>query len=258
MKPIEITHFCHYLQMRNYSPHTIENYGRDLRLFFAWAVTPPRAVSWQTVDHFIQHQHRAALTATTINRRLNALKHFFDYLVMDQKGFETNPVKPSHFLRCGRPLPKKLAQEHVKKLFAQMKNPMDHALCLLILRCGLRVSEVASVKRRHIDWEQQALLVEQGKGRKDRVVYLSTDIVTELKACLALRPDAVPNDLFFWNQKRKHTPLSSKGIQKKGSVQNTCQNRSQATLWLTKPRKNNGLKTLDFRRENSVSRWIKE
>lgn len=44
MKPIEITHFCHYLQMRNYSPHTIENYGRDLRLCFAWAGTSPRAV----------------------------------------------------------------------------------------------------------------------------------------------------------------------------------------------------------------------
>jgi integrase/recombinase XerD len=77
------------------------------------------------------------------------------------------------------------------------------------------VSEVASVKLRNIDWDQQSLLVEQGKGRKDRVVYLSADAVAALKACLGLRPDSVPNDLFFWNQKRKNCTLSTKGIQKK-------------------------------------------
>ena len=35
MEPIEIKQFCERLQTRNYSNHTVENYGRDLRLFFA-------------------------------------------------------------------------------------------------------------------------------------------------------------------------------------------------------------------------------
>ena len=34
MEPTAITDFCTYLQTRNYSPHTVDNYGRDLRLFF--------------------------------------------------------------------------------------------------------------------------------------------------------------------------------------------------------------------------------
>jgi len=50
----------------------------------------------------------------------------------------TIPVKPSHFLRRSRPLPKKLSQEQVKQLFAQIENPMDHTLRLLTLRCVLR------------------------------------------------------------------------------------------------------------------------
>lgn len=215
MVPRDISLFCTYLRTRNYSPHTVENYGRDLRLFFAPLTKTLRAVSWRDVEHFIQQQHQAQLAATTINRRLHALKHFFDYLVMERQTLVTNPVKPSHLLRQGRPLPKKLSQDQVRTLFAQITNPMDHALCLLLLRCGLRVSEVAHLRRRDLDWEQHALRIEQGKGRKDRVVYLSADVLAELKACRALRPDAVPDDLFFWNQKRTHRALSAKGIQKK-------------------------------------------
>jgi site-specific recombinase XerD len=215
MEPKEINLFCAYLRTRNYAPHTVENYGRDLRLFFTPLTKPLRAVSWRDVEHFIQQQHQAQLAATTINRRLHALKHFFEYLVLERQALTINPVKPSHFLRQGRPLPKKLSQDHVGTLFAQITNPMDHALYLLMLRCGLRVSEVAHLRRSDLDWEQHALRIEQGKGRKDRVVYLSADVLTELKACLALRPEAVPNDLFFWNQKRTHRALSAKGIQKK-------------------------------------------
>jgi site-specific recombinase XerD len=215
MEPLEVKLFCAYLRTRNYSPHTIENYGRDLRLFFAPLQKALRAVSWRDIEHFIQQQHQAQLAATTINRRLHALKHFFDYLVMERQTLVTNPVKPSHLLRQGRPLPKKLSQDQVRLLFAQITNPLDHALYLLILRCGLRVSEVARLRRSDLDWEQQSLRIDQGKGRKDRVVYVSADTLAALRTCLAVRPATVPGEVVFWNQKRPHRALSSKGMQKK-------------------------------------------
>jgi site-specific recombinase XerD len=215
MEPLEVKLFCAYLHTRNYSPHTIENYGRDLRLFFAPLHKALRAVSWRDIEHFIQQQHQAQLAATTINRRLHALKHFFDYLVMERQTLATNPVKPSHLLRQGRPLPKKLSQDQVRTLFTQITNPLDHALYLLILRCGLRVSEVARLRRSDLDWEQQSLRIDQGKGRKDRVVYVSGDALAALRTCLAVRPAAVPGEVLFWNQKRPQRALSSKGMQKK-------------------------------------------
>ena len=215
MEPHEVKLFCSYLHTRNYSPHTIENYGRDLRLFFAPLHKALRAVSWRDIEHFIQQQHQAQLAATTINRRLHALKHFFDYLVMERQTLVTNPVKPSHLLRQGRPLPKKLSQDQVRTLFTQITNPLDHALYLLMLRCGLRVSEVARLRLSDLDWEQQSLRIDQGKGRKDRVVYVSADALAALRTCLALRPATVPGEVLFWNQKRPHRALSSKGMQKK-------------------------------------------
>jgi len=215
MEPLEVKLFWADLHTRNYSPHTIENYGRDLRLFFAPLHKALRAVSWRDIEHFIQQQHQAQLAATTINRRLHALKHFFDYLVMERQTLATNPVKPSHLLRQGRPLPKKLSQDQVRTLFTQITNPLDHALYLLILRCGLRVSEVARLRRSDLDWEQQSLRIDQGKGRKDRVVYVSADALAALRTCLAVRPAAVPGEVLFWNQKRPQRALSSKGMQKK-------------------------------------------
>ena len=215
MEPLEVKLFCAYLHTRNYSPHTIENYGRDLRRFFAPLQKALRAVSWRDIEHFMQQQHQAQLAATTINRRLHALKHFFDYLVMERQTLVTNPVKPSHLLRQGRPLPKKLSQDQVRLLFTQITNPLDHALYLLMLRCGLRVSEVARLRRSDLDWEQQSLRIDRGKGRKDRVVYVSADALAALRTCLAARPAAVPGEVLFWNQKRPHRALSSKGMQKK-------------------------------------------
>lgn len=211
----EIERFCKHLQARNYSPHTISNYAIDLRLFFAEADKPLRQITWQEVDRFVQQQHDKGLAATTINRRLNAIKRFFDYLVIEQEKLQVSPIKPSHFLKQGRRLPKKLTQEQIQRLFARMKNRMDRAMFLLMLRCGLRVSEVAALKVSDIDWEQQALLIEQGKGRKDRRVYISADALASLKECMQMRPSFITGDSFFWNQKRKDKPLSIKAIQKK-------------------------------------------
>ncbi len=186
-----------------------------MHLFFTAINKPPAQISWRDIDRFVQHQHQQGLEATTINRRLHAIKHFFDFLIIEEQTLSANPIKPSHYLRQGKPLPKKLTQEQVKQLFAKITNPIDRALFLLMLRCGLRVSEAAQLKVTDIDWEQQALLVEQGKGRKDRWLYLSPDALVSLKECVEMRPSTVPSGYFFWNQKRRNQPLSIKAIQKK-------------------------------------------
>jgi site-specific recombinase XerD len=209
-----IQQFRAYLQRRNYSAHTLNNYTLDLQLFFAAIDRPMNQVSFRDIDGFIDQQHHQGLAPTTVNQRLYALRHFFDFLI-EQQVADANPIKPSHVLKRARTLPRALAKERLEQLFAQIHHPMDRALFLLMLRSGLRVSEVAQLKVRDLDWSQQALLIEQGKGRKDRRVYLAADAVASLHACLQQRPSDVPGDVVFWNQKRPSRPLSVKAIQKK-------------------------------------------
>jgi site-specific recombinase XerD len=209
-----IDRFQAYLARRQFSPHTVASYTSDLRLFFAEIAVPLARVSFHEVDQFVERQHQYDRAWATINRRLNALKHFFDFC-LDQQWVAGNPVKPSHFVRRGHPLPKALAGEQVQRLFAQIAHPMDRALFLVMLRCGLRVSEVAQLKLEQIDWEQEALHILQGKGRKDRRVYMSPDLVASLHQCLEQHPGDRAQGYVFWNRKRRQQVLSVKAIQKK-------------------------------------------
>ena len=209
-----IQRFRTYLQRRHYSVHTLDSYRFDLQRFFAQCQQPVEAVTYRDVEHFLTQQYEQGMAPTTINRRLHALKHLFDYL-LENRLVLGNPVKPSHFARLGRPLPKALSHAHLQALFAQMQHPMDKALFLLMLRGGLRVSEVVQLKLSQVEWDEQALWIEQGKGRKDRRVYLSADAMATLKTCVAIRPPGVAGEWVFWNQKRPLSQLSIKAIQKK-------------------------------------------
>ena len=100
-----IDQFRTYLERRQFSAHTVAHYTLDLRLFFAEVPVPLAQVSFREVDQFVERQHHHGRAWATINRRLNALKHFFDFC-LDQQWVLGNPVKPSHFVRRGRPLPK--------------------------------------------------------------------------------------------------------------------------------------------------------
>ena len=191
-----IERFSAYLKRRNYAAHTIVNYTLDLRLFFAAQTAAPAQITYREIDAFVDKQLEQGLAATTRNRRLHALRHFFEFLLEEQE-VAGNPVKASHFARLGRPLPRALSKDQVEALFAQVKHPMDKALFLMMLRGGLRVSEVVHLKRQHLDFDEGAVWIEQGKGKKDRRVLVSADTVASLKACLELRPKGVPRDAVF-------------------------------------------------------------
>ena len=93
---------------------------------------------------------------------------------------------------------------------------LTHLVMLkLLLYTGIRNAELVWLRLTDVDLQTCHLRIDQGKGRKDRYVYLSSDAAARLQACVAVRPAGIPADAVFWNRKRPRQPLSVKAIQKK-------------------------------------------
>src|SRR5882762_11715361 len=85
-----IESYLEYLvSVKNSSPHTISNYGKDLRQFVAF-LTPPgatlpalNAISHGIIREFVAHLHDQGLEKSSIARKLAALRSFFKYCVRE-------------------------------------------------------------------------------------------------------------------------------------------------------------------------------
>src|SRR6202142_4793907 len=98
-----------------------------------------------------------------------------------------NPVRRNYRLRLARPLPKHLRDEQVTDLFKEIEDTRDWAMFMLMLRCGLRVEEVARLTADGIEYRRRQPHVFNGKGGKDRAVYPSEDALSALQAYMQKR-----------------------------------------------------------------------
>jgi site-specific recombinase XerD len=97
-----------------------------------------------------------------------------------------------------------------------IRNHRDRAMFMLMLRCGLRVQEVAHLTMASIDLRRMQLMVYEGKGRKDRVVYLSPDAVQALIDYLRVRPQSRIRAIFLVEKGTcRGKAISIRGIQKR-------------------------------------------
>jgi site-specific recombinase XerD len=87
---------------------------------------------------------------------------------------------------------------------------------MLMLRCGLRVEEVAQLAISDIDLKRRMLLVQDGKGAKDRIVYISNDALHALQEYLRVRPANKVKKVFLVEKRvLAGQPISIRGIQKR-------------------------------------------
>ena len=164
-----------YLKRRNCSPNTVKSYLSAIRSFVLWLDVPIESVTHAKVSHYIDELMRRRLKPKTINCHLNCIRQFYHYL-RDEGLLEiANPVRNNHALKMSRPLPRHLRDEQVESFFQAVQRPRDRAMFMLMLRCGLRVEEVAHLSLGVLDFKHRKLLIEDGKGGKDRIVYMSHD-----------------------------------------------------------------------------------
>jgi site-specific recombinase XerD len=147
---------------------------------------------------------------------LDSIRGFYNYLHDEEQVPISNPVKRGYALRLSRPLPKHLRDEEVIKFFEVIKSARDRAIFKLMLRCGLRVEEVANLALSAIDLKHRRVFVHSGKGAKDRVVYISNDAHHAIVQYLRVRSSKRAKKLLVVEKGScKGKPISVRGIQKR-------------------------------------------
>jgi site-specific recombinase XerD len=226
----EIESFVSWLRRKAPHASTAVHYGSDLRLFFTWLNKPFTEVKVQDIDAFIVHCQKEGFAIGTINRRLCALRSFYQFFIVQDENAPRNPVIPQrHFIRPGERLPRDVEDKVLETLFAVITDVRDRAMFLLMLRCGLRVGEVRNLSLRDLYLEPTSGSLPRiwlhGKGSYERVAYLSAQALAALKLWLTERPN-VRNEAVFVNRFGKR--LSVTGIQ--GRLAKYCR---KAGLWMT-------------------------
>jgi site-specific recombinase XerD len=217
MKMINVVvNFRRYLKRRNYSLHTVKYYLNVIRQFVLWVNVPLEQAAVGNIEDYIDYLHQKRLKPASINLYLAVIRVFYNYLKYQENIKLTNPVKTNCRLRVPKPLPRALREDQIDLLFDTIKSKRDWAMFRLMLRCGLRVEEVANLTLGDIDIKQRRIMVVDGKGGKDRVVYISDDAADGLMAYLKQRSHRRVKKVFLVEKgDYKGQPISVRGIQKR-------------------------------------------
>jgi len=187
-----------------------------LRRFVLWLDVPVEEATNKKILQYIDVLLDHRLQPKTINCHLDSIRGFYEYLRDVEDHPISNPVRRGYALRLSRPLPRYLRDEEVDTLFDVIKKPRDRAIFMLMLRCGLRVEEVADLSLGAVDLRRRKITVAEGKGGKGRVVYISNDAFDALLHYLSVRPTSRAKKLFLV-EKGTYTDkaISVRGIQKR-------------------------------------------
>ncbi len=195
----EIERFVNWVHRRSPGARTWKDYGYDLR-FFVQVVgdRKPDDITFRDIDRFVAVQSEKGFKPSTINRRLAAVVVLYDFLAVEDDALACPVIFRRHHLREPQRLPRPVQEEDLKRFFAVIDGKRDRAMFLLMLRCGLRIGEVASLQMSDLFLDEEyPRLVTRGKGSRDRGVYLSRQAENALREYLAERPSVRSEFVFL-------------------------------------------------------------
>lgn len=163
------------LRLKNYSENTIKNYCSQVELFlkhFEPVANKPSEISERKIKTWL-------LQAKSINsrkHRLSALKLFYSLT-------GKQPLKFRHieYPRSEKRLPQVIDGDFIRARLARIANKKHKAIIMLAYSVGLRVSEVVNLKIADIDSGRMIITIRHAKGKKDRTVPLSANVLAVLR-----------------------------------------------------------------------------
>jgi integrase/recombinase XerD len=166
---------------------------------------------------YVDARLEAGITARTLNGELHCLQHLLRFLVDQGRPVCARMLRVKD-LAAHDPLPRDVPLDQLRCLQAEIEKDvaadhagvrrmglMDRAWFLLMLHSGLRTGEVRRLRLADLDLPAGRARIEQSKGLKDRIVYLSRPGAEAVQAYLAVRGPAETDHVFLF----RHKPLSA-------------------------------------------------
>jgi len=158
------------LQLKSYSTSTQRTYLNEMAQFLKTIkLEPADNFTTQRLKDYLQYCYSTLkLTENTIHSRMNAMKFYYEQVLLREKLFWEIP-RPKKRIE----LPKVISEEKIIAALFSVANLKHRAILLTAYSAGLRVSEVVSLKITDIDSDRMQIAIRGGKGKKDRMATLS-------------------------------------------------------------------------------------
>jgi integrase/recombinase XerD len=156
---------------------------RGCKRFAAFLKRSPDTATAEDIRRFQLHLAEASLSICTRNQIMTGLRFLFRVTLR-----RPDLAAEIYHLREPQKIPLVMSQDETRRLLAVAGNLKVRMLLSLGYGCGLRAGEVVRLKVKHIDSAQKIIRVEQSKGRKDRNVMLSPEVLDLLRQWWKVRP----------------------------------------------------------------------
>jgi integrase/recombinase XerD len=207
--------FKTYLKLeKSLADNTIEAYLSDLRKFSSFIEiqypgTTPEHVQEEILRKFVMQLSTTGISARSQARMISALRGFFRYLILENHLLK-DPSELLEIPKTGRKLPDTLELEEILRIFAAIdrstpEGERNLAMLEVLYGCGLRVSELCSLKISDINFRESYVKV-KGKGNKERLVPLGGSaakqaILYKEQVRKHIQPAKGEEDILFLNKR---------------------------------------------------------
>lgn len=178
-----IKEFVNYLnKIKGYSDNTGKAYEKDLHSFVLFVKANCTHKRWSEitrddVDLYIAWQVERGLKPMTTNRHLAAISSLYDY--MKRQGYDVeNPARYESRRKVGDRIPNTIPTNVLHKAMEQSRGTIHLMLCTLY-QTGVRLQEMLDIRKCDLDAMNCAIRI-QGKGAKERLVYVTGELMGDL------------------------------------------------------------------------------
>ena len=192
-----INDFLDYLtHERAYSPHTVTNYGNDLREFDSHLKKIEKDIALPNADAdlvrgWAMELMASGMKAASVNRKLSALRTFYKYLL--KKGeIEVSPMQSIHGPKKKKPLPQFVREGDMERLLDETSAPAtwqearNRLIIQLFYETGIRLSELVGLDESDVDFGRKTIKV-TGKRNKQRVIPVGDGLLEGLRTYMEMK-----------------------------------------------------------------------